>query len=118
MPGVEVRDFESPDATRTADKTVIDVVELAGSKIGRYTLQPGWRWTEIMKPAAGTDSCQVEHVGYVVSGTLHVEHEDGTTADLTPGSVYRIRPGHYGSAAGDEPVVLVEFQGAAHYGES
>ncbi len=117
MPGVEVRGFDSPDDTRTGEKSIIEIVKLAGTEIGRYTLQPGWRWSEVMKPIVKTDSCQVEHLGYVVSGTLHVEHEDGTVADLTPGSVYRISPVHYGSAAGNEPVVLVEFQGAAHYGE-
>ena len=72
MTGLENRDFSAPDETRTPDKTTVDLVNLAGGQIGRYTFQPGWRWSECIKPVVGTDSCQVEHIGYAVSGTLHV----------------------------------------------
>ncbi|CAN5200473.1 cupin domain-containing protein [soil metagenome] len=118
MPGVEARGFESPDETRTPDKTTVELVKLAGGEIGRYTFQPGWRWSECIKPIVKTDSCQVEHIGYVVSGTLHVQHEDGNEADLTPGNVYRIAPGHDAWTLGDDPAVFVEFQGAAHYAQA
>jgi len=118
MPGSEARGFESPDETRTPEKTRVEIVKLAGGEIGRYTFQPGWRWSENIKPIVKTDRCQVEHVGYVISGTLHVEDKDGTEVDLTTGQVYRIAPGHDASVVGDEPTVLVEFQGAAHYAES
>jgi hypothetical protein len=91
------------------------VVKVGGGDIGRYTFEPGWRWSEHIKPTAGTDSCQVEHVGYVVSGRLGVEHEDGSSGEATPGNVYRIAPGHDGWVVGDEPVVVVEFQGATEY---
>ncbi|MDQ3784878.1 MAG: cupin domain-containing protein [Actinomycetota bacterium] len=117
MPGVETRDFESPDETRTPEKTTVELVKLAGGEIGRYTFQPGWRWSECIKPVVKTDSCQVDHVGYVVAGTLHVQHDDGTEADLTPGDVYRVAPGHDAWTVGDDPVVFVEFQGAAHYAQ-
>ena len=117
MAGVEVRDFSNPDETRRPDKTTVEVVKVGGGEIGRFTFQPGWRWSECIKPVAGTDSCQVEHVGYVVSGRLHVDHGDGTTADLAPGAVYRIAPGHDAHVVGDETVVLVEFQGAAVYAQ-
>jgi hypothetical protein len=115
MATVESKNFESADETRTPDKATIELVNLAGGQIGRYTFQPGWRWSESIKPVVKTETCQVEHVGYVVSGGLHVEHEDGTTGEATAGEVYRIAPGHDASVVGDEPVVLVEFQGAAHY---
>jgi ethanolamine utilization protein EutQ (cupin superfamily) len=115
MAGVESRDFESPDETRTPEKTKIELVDLSGGQIGRYTFQPGWRWSECIKPVVQTDSCQVEHIGYVVAGTLHVEHEDGSVGDAKPGDVYRITPGHDAWVIGDDPVVLVEFQGAANY---
>lgn len=117
MAGVETRDFESPDETRTPDKTTVELVKLAGGEIGRYSFEPGWRWSECIKPIVKTDSCQVDHIGYVVSGTLHVQHEDGTEADLAPGNVYRVAPGHDAWNAGDEPAVFVEFQGAAHYAQ-
>jgi hypothetical protein len=118
MAGVEARDFSAPDEVRKPDKTTVELVKVAGNEIGRYTFQPGWRWSECIKPAVGTESCQVEHIGYVVSGTLHVEHEDGTSGDATAGMVYRIAPGHDGWVVGDEPVVAVEFQGAANYAKS
>jgi hypothetical protein len=117
MPGVEARDFSSPDETRTPEKTTVEIVKVGGGEIGRYTFHPGWRWSECIKPIVKTDSCQVEHVGYAVSGTLHVKHEDGTETEVTAGDVYRIAPGHDGWTVGDEPAVLVEFQGAAHYAQ-
>jgi hypothetical protein len=118
MPGVEKRDFDTPDETRTPDKTKVEVVSLAGGQIGRYTFQPGWRWSECIKPVAGTESCQTDHIGLMTSGRLHVVHEDGTETDVRAGEVYRIAPGHDAWVVGDEPAVTVEFQGAAHYAES
>jgi hypothetical protein len=106
VPGLEINDFSSPDEVRTPDRTVaVEVVKLAGGEVGRYTFQPGWRWSEHIKPVVGTESCQTEHVGYLVSGTMGVQ----------PGSVYHIAPGHDGWVIGDDPAVVVEFQGAATY---
>jgi hypothetical protein len=113
MAGVEINDFAAPDEVRRPDHTTIEVVKLGGGEIGRYTFQPGWRWSEHIRPVVGTDSCQVEHVGYVVSGHLHIEHTDGSTGEAIPGTVYRIAPGHDAWVVGDEPTVVVEFQGAA-----
>lgn len=118
MAGVEVRNFTSPDETRTPDKTKVEIVKLAGGEIGRYTFHPGWRWSECIKPVVKTDTCQVEHVGYAVSGVLHVKHQDGTESEITAGEVYRVAPGHDAWNAGTEPAVFVEFQGAAHYAQS
>lgn len=115
MAEVEVNDFSSPDEIRKPDRTTVELVKLAGGEIGRYTFEPGWRWSECIKPVVGTDSCKVEHVGYVVSGSLRVVHDDGSTADVTPGVVYRIGPGHDAWVVGDTPVIVVEFQGAATY---
>ena len=115
MAGVESRDFSKPDDTRTPDKTKVELVNVAGGQIGRYTFQPGWRWSECIKPVVGTDSCQVEHIGYGVSGQLQVTHEDGSASDINPGDVYRIAPGHDAAVVGDELFVSVEFQGAANY---
>ena len=115
MAGIEHRDFSAPDETRTPDKTTVELVNLAGGQIGRYTFAPGWKCSECVKPVVGTDSCQVEHIGYVVAGTLHVEHDDGSEGALTAGSVYRVAPGHDAWNAGDEPAVFVEFQVAANY---
>lgn len=115
MAGVESRDFSAPDETRNPAKTLVELVNVGGGQIGRFTFQPGWRWSESIKPIANTESCQVEHIGYAVSGTLHVKHDDGSEMDIVPGMVYRIAPGHDGWNAGTEPAVLVEFQGAGSY---
>lgn len=115
MAAVEINDFSSPDEVRTPERTTVELVKLADGEVGRYTFQPGWRWSECIKPVVGGDSCQVEHIGYVVSGTLGVSHEDGSVGEARPGSVYRIGPGHDGWVVGDEPAVVVEFQGARTY---
>ena len=115
MPGIECRDFSSPDETRTPAKTTIELVNVGGGQIGRYTFQPGWRWSECIKPVVNTESCQTEHIGYAISGGLRIKHADGTETDVTAGSVYHIAPGHDAWNSGNEPAVFVEFQGAANY---
>jgi ethanolamine utilization protein EutQ (cupin superfamily) len=115
MPGIESRDFSSPDETRRPEKTTIELVNLEAGQIGRYTFQPGWRWSECIKPIVNSESCQVDHIGYVISGALHIKHDDGTEVDLMPGQVYRIAPGHDAWNTGPAPAVFVEFQGAADY---
>jgi hypothetical protein len=118
MPGVEINDFSSPDEVRRPENTTVEVVKIGGGEIGRYTFQPGWRWSEHIKPVVGTESCQTNHVGYLVSGTLHVQSDDGTSGEVKSGCVYRIAPGHDAWVVDDEPVVVVEFQGAATYAKN
>ena len=117
MAGVEVRDFSNPDEVRSPQRTTVELVKLAGGEIGRYTFEPGWKWSECIKPVAQTDTCQVNHVGYVISGQIHVEHADGG-GDAMAGDVYNIPPGHDAWVVGDEPAVVVEFQGAANYAKA
>ena len=109
MAGVTVKSFDSADETRTPEKTKVDVVDLGVGKAARVMFQPGWRWSECIKPVAGTDRCQAHHVGVVVSGTIHVVHDDGTEGDARPGDAYVIEPGHDAWVVGDEPVVGFEF---------
>lgn len=89
------------------DKTTVELVNLAGEQIDPHTFQVGWRWSDCIKPVVKTDSCQVEHVGYVISGRLHVTHEDGSEGEVAAGEVYRIAPGHDARVVGDEPAVFV-----------
>jgi len=110
MAGITALDFDSPDETRTPEKTRVDVVHAGQTAVARFELQPGWRWSECIKPVAGTDSCQARHVGIVKSGRLKVSHEDGTEIELGPGQVYTIEPGHDASVEGDEPFVSFEFE--------
>jgi hypothetical protein len=107
--GVAGGRFDSPDDTRTPDKTKIEIVQLGGTSAARTTYQPGWKWSECLGPLVGTDSCQARHVGTAISGHLHVVHEDGTEIDIVPGVAFVIEPGHDGWVVGDEPYVAFEF---------
>ena len=113
MAGVESRQFDSPDETRTPDKTRVDVVRMAGATAARFTFEPGWKWSECVKPVAGTDSCQAHHVGVVHQGRLHVVHDDGSELDIGPGDAYEIAPGHDAWVDGDETFVGYEFESRA-----
>jgi hypothetical protein len=113
MAGVTKKSFDSPDETRKPDKTLLEVVDLGTTKAGRMTAQPGWRWSDCIKPIAGTDSCQVRHVGAVTSGRLVVKHDDGTEVLLEAGDAYVIEPGHDAWVEGDEPFVGYEFESKA-----
>jgi hypothetical protein len=113
MAGIEIKSFDNPDETRTPDKTRVDVIKVGGATVARLTLQPGWRWSEAIKPVAGTDDCKVHHVGMLQSGRMHVVHNDGTEVDLGPGDVYNIQPGHDAWVVGDETAMGVEFDTAA-----
>ena len=109
MAGIAKKNFAAPDETRAPDKTKMEVVDLGSAKAARMTLQPGWRWSECIKPIAGTESCQNHHIGTVTSGQLHVRHDDGTESDLGPGDAYVIEPGHDAWVSGSEPFVCFEF---------
>lgn len=115
MASLESKSFDSPDEKRTPDKTTVELLKIENTTVGRYTFQPGWRWSECIKPVAKTESCQVDHVGYVLEGRLHVQHEDGNEAEFGPGAVYHIHPGHDAWVVGDERFIAIEFQGAAGY---
>jgi hypothetical protein len=108
--GVHLLDFDSPDETRAPEKTRVDVVRLGDTTAARFAFEPGWKWSECVKPVVGTDSCQVRHVGVVQSGRLAVRHEDGTEAEVGPGQAYVIEPGHDAWVVGDEEFVALEFE--------
>ena len=115
MATTDARSLDDPDETRTPDKTRVEVVRLGDTEIGRFTFQPGWRWSECVKPVVGTDSCQLAHIGYVVSGRIHVVGDDGTESDVGAGEAYTIDPGHDAWVVGDEPFVGIEFKSAGEY---
>ena len=84
MPGLEVKSFDSPDEVRPFEgKGQAEVLNIAGQVVGRATFEPGWKWSENVKPIAKTDSCQAHHVGYCVSGAMTVHMNDGTTFEIT-----------------------------------
>jgi len=113
MTGVQQLDFESPQESRTPEKTRVDVIRVGNTTVGRFAFEPGWRWSDCIKPVAGTDSCQARHVGVVQTGRLGVSHEDGSEVELGPGEAYVIEPGHDAWVVGDEPFVALEFESHA-----
>jgi len=110
MAGIQALDFDSPDETRAPDKTRVDVVRAGDTTAARLTFEPGWKWSECVKPVAGTESCQLRHVGVVHSGQMVVKHEDGTEVELGAGAAYLIEPGHDAWVVGDEQFVAYEFE--------
>ena len=115
MAGVETRDFAAPDETRTPDKTRSEIVRMSGATVARLTLEPGWRWSECVKPVVGTESCQARHVGVMTQGRMGVRHDDGSHVEISAGEVYVIEPGHDAWVIGDERVVGFEFESAEEY---
>lgn len=115
---LEAKNVDSPDERREfVDKGHADIVHLDSGTYGRGTFEPGWRWSEHIKPIAGTDSCQAHHRGYVVSGRMTVVMDDGTEAEVGPGDIFEMPPGHDAWTVGDEPCVLVDFQGFGGYAQ-
>jgi hypothetical protein len=98
----------TPDETLTFDHGQVQTVKLGGFSVRRNTFEPGWRWSNDVKPIAETDSCQVHHVGSMLSGRLHVVTDDGGETEIGPGEAYEIQPGHDGWVVGDEAVISIE----------
>jgi uncharacterized cupin superfamily protein len=110
MAAAEVKSFDSPDEVRPFEgKGQAEVVQLAGHPVGKGTFEQGWKWSENVKPIAGTDSCQVAHFGYVLSGSMRIYMDDGSKAEINAGDVAAIPPGHDAEVIGDEPCVMVDF---------
>ncbi len=93
----------------------LELVNLEGGAVGRATFEPGWRWSEHVKPLAGTDSCQAAHLGYYVSGRMRVVMDDGQEEEFGAGDFAVIPPGHDAWIVGDEPCVVIDWQGFADY---
>ena len=110
---VHNKSFDTPDEQRKPDKTTVDVVKLPGASVARMVFEPGWRWSECIRPVVGTDSCQVRHVGALLSGEMEVVHDDGTKAQIQAGDAYVIEPGHDAWVVGDQQCVGLEFESTA-----
>jgi len=113
---MEVRNFESPDQVRPFEgKGQAAIVNIGGQEVGKGTFEPGWKWSENVKPIAKTDSCQTAHFGYVLSGRMRVFMDDGETGDCGPGDLVAIEPGHDAEVIGDEACVMVDFGKISEY---
>lgn len=115
MAVAECVNFSSPDETREFGQGKAEIVKVAETEIGRLTLQPGWRWSEHVKPIAKTEWCEAPHFQYHVAGILHIQMQDGTEFEARPGDVTTLPSGHDAWVVGDEPVVVVDWWGASDY---
>lgn len=111
----ELKRFAKPYEVRTFPKGKVEIVHVGGTVIGLATFEPGWKWSESVKPIANTKSCQAPHFAYQISGTLMVRLDDGTEIKVKPGDVSLLPPGHDAWVVGDQPVVTVDFQGMVDY---
>lgn len=118
MSKAELKKFANPDDVRSFEHGRADVVEIGGGQVGRLTLEPGWRWSDHVKPLAGTEWCEAPHFQYHVSGTLRILMTDGTEFDAVPGDVTALPQGHDAWVVGDEPVVVIDWFGASNYAKS
>lgn len=114
---MQKKNFDTPDETRALPKTKIDIIRMGDSTFMRATFEPGWRWSEHVKPTVGGDSCQVHHVGYSISGRMKAVMSDGTEMEFGPGDVTDIPPGHNAWVIGDEPAVGVDVTAGDTYGK-
>ncbi len=117
MAGMICRSLDNPEERREfeADSGHVALVNLDSGVVGRATFNPGWQWSKHVGPIAGTESCEMAHTGYTVSGTLHVKMNDGEEMDVKPGDFSHIPAGHDAWVVGDEPVVMIDWQGVADY---
>ena len=112
---LETKSHSSPDEVRTPPKTRVEVVRLGGYTLGRFSFEPGWRWSECVKPVVKTETCQLSHVGYAVSGRLTVRLNDGTQKTIGAGESYAIPAGHDAWVEGKEGFVAIEVMSAEGY---
>ena len=111
----ESKSLETPEEVRTFPKGRLEIVTVGGTTMGRATFEPGWKWSECVKPIAQTQSCQASHLGYMISGRMKVVMEDGTEMELEPGDAMWLPPGHDAWIVGDDSCVVVDFTGFTDY---
>ena len=107
--------LDEPTETRTFEKGRFDVYRIGPATLGRATYEPGWRWSEHVGPATGGSSCQVEHVGLVLSGRAVAKMDDGSEKVMEPGDFFYVPPGHDSWVVGDEPYVSLHIMGSEDY---
>lgn len=112
---VEIQNFDRPKELRNFPNGRLELLEVGGRILGRATLEPGWKWSESVKPIAKTKSCEAPHFQYHVSGVLMVKMDNGETYQCRAGDISVLAPGHDAWVVGNEPVVVVDFQGMVDY---
>lgn len=111
----ELKSFDRPDEVREFPNGRLELIKVGGATIGRAVFEPGWSWSTSVQPLAKTKSCEAPHFQYHVSGTLAVRMDDGTELICRPGDLSSLPSGHDAWVVGDEPAIVVDFQGMIDY---
>jgi quercetin dioxygenase-like cupin family protein len=111
----ERKNFQHPDETRSFEKGKLELLRLGGGVVGRLTLEPGWRWSEHVRPIAKTKWCEAPHFQYQLAGRLHIKTAAGHEFETSAGDVTALPSGHDAWVVGNEAVVLIDWSGAADY---
>jgi hypothetical protein len=111
----ELASFGKPSEVREFPKGWVELVKIGGATIGRAVFQPGWRWSTSVQPLVHTRSCEAPHFQYHVAGVLRIRMGDGTEFDCRAGDVSLLPSGHDAWVVGNQPAVVVDFQGMRDY---
>jgi class 3 adenylate cyclase len=117
MAGIEVKGFAQPDEFQELPRFIKEEVVVGGVHVARTIFKPSWSWAEDMKPLVGTPTCLFHQEGFVISGRLAFETDDGARRVAGPGDVFDVPPRHDAWVEGDEAVVSVEFAGVRGFGK-
>jgi hypothetical protein len=112
---LQKKTLSAPDEVRTFDKGKVEVATVGTVTFGRGSFEPGWKWSESVKPIVKTDYCEAPHIQYHVSGRLRIKMADGSEEEFGPGDVGITPPGHDAWVIGDEPVVVIDISGMKEY---
>jgi len=118
MEKAQLKSFGKPDEIREFPKGRLELIKVCGATVGRAIFEPGWRWSTSVQPIVKTKSCEAPHFQYHVSGTLKILMDDGTELECHPGDVSLLPSGHDAWVVGEEPAVVVDFQGMIDYAKS
>ena len=118
MEKAELKSFGKPDEVREFPKGRVEIAKVGGVTIARATFEPGWKWSTSVQPLAKTKSCVAPHFQYHVSGTLKVVMDDGKEFTCKPGDVSLFPSGHDAWVVGNEPAVVVDWQGMTEYAKA
>jgi mannose-6-phosphate isomerase-like protein (cupin superfamily) len=112
MANHEVKNVSATAEVKKFPNGQIELVNIAGGTVGRFSMQKGWKWSNDIKPFVKTEWCEAQHLQYVMSGRMHVRMKDGTEFEVGPGDVASVSPGHDAWVASEDPLVGIEFVGA------
>lgn len=109
--------FDEPDQSSEFIDSMgrTDIVHLGARTVSKSTLRPGWRWSDHIRPLAGTDHCEVFHLGYVIEGRMRVTMHHGGSAEFGPGDLFEIPPDHDAEVIGESDCVMVDFGDMADF---